>query len=170
MIRSVLALLLFTSVASADEPVQAIAPRRTSCKPNGSVWLEIAETDTAPKAMQTTTRLYGNGAVTVTRTRGASTTTENARCVSPAEMEDIEALLKKSSWKPVEIKRKVPCTSTATTATSIKAFDKPAVVERACNATGLDPMTARNLASVRVHLGTTKRKDCEENPLAKGCL
>ena len=168
--RLLLPLLLVTSVAFADEPVQAIRAKKTTCRPNGAIWLELGETDSAPSAQQSVTRLYANGAVTITRTRDKRSTTENADCLSPAEMTDVEALLKKGSWKPVEIKYKQACKRTSTTAMSVKVFDHPAVVERQCNKTGLDPFAAQYLAKVRAHLPSAKLVDCDTNPLAKGCL
>jgi hypothetical protein len=169
--RILLALLLFTSVAVADDDVQAIAPRGSSCIPNGVRWLEIQQLDTAQDAVQTTVVLFGNGATKITRSRGAGEAFERGRCLREEEMKKVETLLKGAPWQSSPITRKVACKTTSTRSTVIKVFDKAVFTERECAPDALDAKSRANLAKLKRMLPTgALPKNCAENPLAKGCV
>ena len=169
--RILMVLVLFTAAAVADDQVQNIAPRGSSCRPNGVPWLEVQELDSAPGALQTTVVLYGNGATKITRKRDTAEDVDRGRCLREDERKTVEALLNKSPWKTMPITRKVACKSTSTKSTVIKVFDKLVFTERACATEALDAKSRANLAKLRRMLPSAAvRKDCEENPLAKGCV
>lgn len=172
MTRLALVLLLFTSVASADEPApQGIVARRTTCKPNGSVWFEIQQADTAKDAVQTSVKLFGNGAVTITRTRGTRSSSEPGQCLVPRQMQYVESMLKQAPWKTTPISRKGNCKTASTASAVIKVFDKPVFTEKACPDDELDAKSRANLARLRGMLPSAALpKDCDKNPLAKGCV
>ena len=169
--RILLALLLFASVASADEQVQTIAPRRSSCAPNGVRWFEIQQLDTAPGALQTTVTLFGNGATTITRRRDAADGSERGRCFREDEMKRVETLLKKAPWTVTEINRKGNCKGSSTKSTVIKVFDKVVITEIVCPDDELDAKSRTNLAKLKSMLPSAALpKTCKDNPLAKGCV
>ena len=166
--RIVLVLVLLTSVAFAGGQRVAIAPKRTTCKPNGAVWLQVDVTDSRPKSLQSTTKLYGNGATTITRRRGKIVETTNERCVPPREMEYIQKLLKDSPWKAT--KNPVKCEESSPQTTVVRVYGKKVFTDNGCSPDTLDEKSAQAWAELKAKLPRVEVQGCQDNPLAKGCI
>lgn len=168
--RILLCLVMLGGFAIAEEaPVNAIAPRSTSCKPNGAVWFELEYVDSTPKAARSAVKIYANGATTITHKREANETVRNARCIPAREMLYIEGLLKKAPWKVTRPKNTATCMATSTESTVVKVFGKTVFTEVVCSAAVLDAKSVKNLAELKTMIPANVRTECLENPLAKGC-
>ena len=157
---------LSTSVASAEK--LASPKPRPVCKPNGAVWVQIEVTDARPQSTQWTSRLYANGATTMSEKLGTSVSTRTNRCLSASVMENIQKLLVGSPWKAT--KNRVKCEESSPRTTVVRVFGKKVFTDNGCSPDTLDEKSAEALEHVRVSLPKPITDECMNNPLAKGCV
>ena len=167
MMRILLVLVALCSAVSAEKLASPKA--RPVCKPSGAVWFQIDVTDSRPPSTRWTSRLYANGATTLTERIGKTQVTTTKRCLTPSVMENIQKLLVGSPWKGT--KSRVKCEQSPRPQTTVvRVFGKKVFTDNGCSPDTLDEKSAEALEHVRVSMPKPISPECLNDPLAKGCV
>lgn len=143
------------------------------CKPSGSVIFEIDQR-AVPNAKLTTatTKLYANGAwQSEVRDPDGRVARRDAGCLAAAKVEAIRDELRGASWKTSP--SGLTCRSDQPRYTAYLRNAHQVFIERSCNLDVLDETSqhAIDLVELLVHVPDLEpaKRDCLDNPLAKGC-